>query len=188
MIQIVGGLPGSLDVLPGISGFKWEFAGFTGLAGNGANITVTLKRPYRYLLALARIAGYTGNNIARWQFNGDTGANYGAVASEPSDAAATSTINTNGILVGETAQTAARALQVMFAAKDAAGRIARVRGMGIDDTEVITTAVALTSHGGIWNNTTALFTSVTLNEGATGGNNLLTGSNVVVFGADTITA
>lgn len=166
---------------------SWQFLGFTELGANGANILVTLAVSKKFLRIYARIAGYSGNNIARWRFNGDTANNYSSVASEPADAVHTATINTSGILVGEVAQTTPRALLVVDVVKEATNRVGKVRGHGIDDSEAAGTAVAMTNHGGIWANTASLITSVTLNEGATGGNNLTTGSWVAVWGCDNAT-
>ena len=162
---------------------EWTFLGFTELGSDNANITVTLSVSKKFLRCYARVAGYSGSDTARWRFNGDTAANYGAVASEPADAAATSTINTAGILVGEAAQTTPRAILVADVVKEATGRVAKLRGHGIDDTESIGTALVLTNHGGLWNNTSSLITSVTLNGGSCGAS-LLTGSWVAVWGSD----
>ncbi len=185
MIQSILG-PGGIDVLPGFPAYKLEFAGFTELAADAAGVTVTFNQPYRYLIMIARIAGNAGaGGVPGWQFNGDTGNNYGGAATKPADGVATAQTSTNKIIVSESTAVTPRTLKVAFAAKDAAGRIGRLRGFGIDDTESIGTAIQLSEHGGIWANTTALFTSVTMNGGAT---SLLAGSNLLVYGINAITS
>jgi len=179
MLRVIGKV---LSILGGFPFMRFSIE-FKQLPSAATDIDIDLGHDCNFVFHCARVAGYSGASVARWRFGGaalDTGNNYGAVASEPNDATSTSTINTSGILVGETGQTTPRALLAAITVKERAADIAKTVGIGIDDSESIGTALLMTQHGGLWGNTANLIRHVGLNSGAAV--NLNAGSWVLAFG------
>lgn len=159
------------------------FLGRTQIGADAANITVSFTAMNGLFIIVGHIQGYSGGgDIARLRPNGDTTTtNYSSVSSEPSDAIATSTVNSAGLILGEAAQTAARSPVYCFVNKPSAGQIAFMRAVQGDGTITAGTAITMIDSCAVWTNTVDSISSFVLNGGA-GGNNLLSGSYLEVYG------
>jgi len=158
------------------------FLGRTQLGADAEDISVSFTAQDGVFLIIVHIAGCSGAGaIAKLRPNNDTGANYSSTASEPADAAATSTVNATGLILGEAAQTVARSPVVCWVNKPSSGQIAFLKAQGGDGSITPGTAITTINSVALWNNTVAQISSFTLNSG-TAGINLLSGSYVEVYG------
>lgn len=158
-----------------------EFLGRTQLGAAAENITVSFTARVGLFFLVAHIAGYSAASIARWRVNNDSGANYSTVAAEPANAAATATVNANGIILGETAQTVPRSPVHTIMHKPSATQIAFFSGLHGDGSEAKATALDAIYVAGLWDNVLDSVSSIVLNSG-TAGTNLLAGSYVEIYG------
>lgn len=151
-------------------------------AGGQATLTVAFTPGWQVFEVLARVAGYSGNDIARLQFNGDTGTNYAhrtSVSTSVTDVTGTSVA---GIPVATVGITAPRGLIWARIDKRLASLTGRVIGFTHSDAEAAAAAPLSYQFRGNWNNTAALISSISLNGGA-GGATLNAGSYLEVWGA-----
>jgi len=147
--------------------------------GSVAAITTPTFDACSYLMVLVRISGYSGNAIAQLQFNGDTGTTAYAYRVSNNNAAATTGVSgaAAGIKVSQTATTNPRAL-IQFWIGNVSGRAHGVQYQSSDLSESAATAPDMVVGSAIWTNT-ARITRITLDGG---GQNLLTGTDIAVFG------
>jgi hypothetical protein len=158
-----------------------EYLGLAALTADAPAVTLTFPFPVSLLEVWGFIQGYSGaGSIAQWQFNGDTGTTYADSIHASTSVTATTGVSRAGIRVATVAITAARALVTMRAQKRSSGVVAAVYGETNSNTLVATTAPLKYHFAGIWGNTTALFTSVTLDDG--GAVNLLNGTWIAAWG------
>lgn len=134
----------------------------------------------KFLRIDARIAGYSALSTARLRFNGDTGGNYSFSRSDGVAAVSTST-STNGIRVAQTDQTAPRYFSANVRNVSTQGKVVILEGAS--GSESAATAPTINHVRGVWGNTAAQITSVTLNSGS-GATNLLAGTEIWVWGSD----
>jgi hypothetical protein len=141
---------------------------------------VTLSSAKKWLRIEVRIAGSSNNsNTARLRFNGDTGTNY-TYARSDGVAAVTTGTTVDGIRVAQTTITGPRYFTANVRNVSAEGKVVILEGAS--GSESAATAPTINHVRGVWANTTAQITSVTLNSG--GSANLLSGTEISVWGSD----
>lgn len=155
--------------------------GRTQNAGSSATITVAFSPVWQVFEIIARVAGYSGADIARLQFNLDTGNNY-AFRNSVSTGADVTGAAVAGITVASVGITGVRGLIWARVDKRTSAIVARVIGHTHSDQEGSATAPLSYNFRGTWNNTTALISSVSLNGGA-GGATLNANSYLEVWGS-----
>jgi protein subunit release factor B len=150
--------------------------------GAQATITVDLPQGFQVFEIIARVAGYSGNDIARLQFNRDTGNNYASREWVSTSITNVATGAIAGIRCATVGITGPRGLIWARVEKRLSSLVARVIGHTHSDQEGSATAPLMYGFRGTWNNTSSLITSVSLNGGA-GGATLNAGSYLEVWGA-----
>lgn len=140
---------------------------------------MTLSSAKRWLRIEARIAAYSGGSIAKLRFNGDTGSNY-AFARSDGNANVTSAAPTDGIRVAQGAITASRYFTANVRNVSSQGKVVILEGLS--GSESAATVPTINHVRGVWDNTSAQITSVTLNSGS--GVNLLAGTEIWVWGSN----
>jgi hypothetical protein len=152
------------------------------LTSGNANITVNFTPRWQVFDIMARVAGYSGSDIARFRFNGDTGNNYAHRTWVSTSLTNTAVGGVAGIPVATVTITGPRGLIWARVDKRTTALTARIAGLTHSDQEGSATAPLMYGFMGTWNNTSALISSVTLNGGA-GGATLNTGSYLEVWGS-----
>jgi hypothetical protein len=166
------------DIKTFINGLS--FLGRTQLGGDAASITVSFTAMSGFWILVGHIQGYSGGGgIAGIRPNNDSGNNYTTVSSEPQDAAHTATTSTSRMILGETAQTAARSPLFVFVNKPSSSQPAWMATLQGDGSDATATALAMIQTAARWGNTASEISSFVL-EG--GGTNLLSGSYLEVYG------
>ncbi|MDQ2978974.1 MAG: hypothetical protein M3R62_07120 [Acidobacteriota bacterium] len=141
---------------------------------------MALSSAKKFLRIDARIAGYSASATARLRFNGDTGNNYSYARTDDDGGLNTGTAQ-SGIRVADTSITGPRYFTANVRNVSAQGKTVILEGAS--NSESAATAPTINHVRGVWGNTAAQITSVTLNSG-TGGVNLLAGTEIWVWGSD----
>jgi hypothetical protein len=152
------------------------------LTSNATDLTLQIPANLQVFEIVARVAGYTGADIARLRFNGDSGANYAWRCMVSTSVTNGTGAAVAGIQVATVGITGARGLIWARVEKRTTALTARVIMLCHSDNEGSATAPLNYWTCGNWNNTSALITSVGLN-GGTGGSSLLTGTYIECWGA-----
>ncbi len=166
---------GSLSNIEG-----WEFLGSTSLGANATSLGPLTIAARKHIMIIAHVVGYSGGSIAGFQFNGDTANNYSSSISD-GVTAPTNTTNTNYIRVAETNITGPRFVKAVV--RNVASTVKKLLGQGQSNSDAAGTAPTLNNIAGIWANTAAQITTVTLWSG-NAGINLLAGTEFAVWGRD----
>jgi hypothetical protein len=124
-----------------------------------------------------RIAGYDSSSIAKLRFNSDTGTNYSFARSDGVAAVTTGT-SQDGFRVAQTSITGPRYFIAHVRNVSAQAKVVILEGMS--GSESASTAPTINWVRGVWGNSSAQITSVTLNSGA----GLLSGTEIWVWGSD----
>ena len=138
---------------------------------------MNLSSAKKWLRIEARIAGYSSNSIARLRFNGDTGGNYSWSRSDGIAAVDTLT-GDSGIRVAQTSITGSRYFTASVRNVSNQGKVVILEGAS--NSESSGTAPTINHVRGVWGNTAAQITSVTLNSNS----NLTSGTEIWVWGSD----
>lgn len=169
-----------LGPLPG-----WVRLGSGIFVSAGASIGPITIPAYKFLYIMHIITGYSGADIAMFQFNGDTTiTNYGSWfmtkshATTPLNAQSASNAGTvAGIPVSGTTQTVGRVGQFLISNIAANRKVIDIRNANESTTS---TGPSLDEGWGEWLNTSAQITSISMK--LVGGNNLNAGSGFIVYG------
>lgn len=143
---------------------------------------MALSSAKKWLRIEARIAGCSAGcgGTARLRFNGDVATNYSYARSDEVAAVTTGT-SQSGIRMAQTVITGPR-----YFTADVRNVLAQAKVVileGASGSESAGTAPTINHARGVWGNTSAQITSVTLNSGG-GGDNLLAGTEIWVWGSD----
>jgi hypothetical protein len=134
----------------------------------------------KWLRIEARIAGNSGGtSTPKLRFNGDTGTNYSWARSDGVAAVTTGTAQ-DGIRVAQTTITGPRYFTANVRNVSAQAKVVIVEGAS--GSESAGTAPTINHARGVWGNTSAQITSVTLNSGSS--DLLLAGTEMWVWGSD----
>jgi hypothetical protein len=157
----------------------WKFLGAAEAGASVSDVTVALASTASIYLCVARIAGYSANNAARWNFNGQKTTTYSQSVGD-SSAAPTASTSTLGIGVATGLIQAVRSIVVLLVRKDTAAGAAGCIGWGFSATEAAATGGVANDTRGIWVGS-SLITQITLNRGP-GAGTLNSGTRVMVWG------
>jgi len=158
----------------------WTLLGTGSLGLDAFDLTVPLSSAKRWLRIDVRISGYTFAGVAKLRFNSDTGTNYSWARSDGVAAVSTNTLQ-DGIRVAVTAIAGSRYFAANVRNVSTQGKVVILEGSS--GSESAATAPTINHVRGVWGNTTAQITSVTLNSGSAT-NLLLSGTEIWVWGSD----
>jgi hypothetical protein len=158
---------------------NWRFLGNAVLGSAAATVAVTLLASLKHLRVEYYIAGYAGaGGIAMVQYNLDTGNNYNRTVSDNSGVP-TQTNATSGIRVANTTATTERFGE--FKVRNVSAQKKFTVGHGTTLGAPTATGPNQNDFSGWWTNVAGLITSIQLGNA---GVNLLTGSELIVWGRD----
>jgi hypothetical protein len=163
----------------------WEFLGSTAVATATPNTNTVTFTPRNTLMVQFVINGYSGNDIARFQFNGDTATNYNTRFLYSASGGTTWTnlqnLSATGIALGPVAIQRGRTGALFINNSLAIPKLIK-----IDTTEASTNAATAAPRialaQGQWQNTTAQISSMRMID--INGTNLTSGSGFAIYGKD----
>jgi len=165
----------------------WEFLGSTELVANAPTTATVTIASREMLMVQFVVTGYAGNDIASFQFNGDTGNNYssrflyaasGGVAWTNQENLSTNRIGTGPIAIGLGRAGTLNINNILVRNKVIAMNVTEA------GTNAATAAPRITLAQGMWFNTTAQITSLRMYDPT--GINLLVGTGFAVWGKNMI--
>ena len=135
--------------------------------------------PKKWLRIDVRIAGYSGSSTASLRFNGDTGSNY-SYARHDNNGPVNSGTSQTGIRVANSTITGPHYFTASVRNVSSQAKVVILQGAS--GSESASLAPTINDVRGVWGNSSAQITSVTLNNG--GAVNLLAGTEISVWGSD----
>jgi hypothetical protein len=163
----------------------WLLLGSATLTTASTDLTVTwgpLTR--RHLKVRLRAAGYSAATTPQLRFNGDVGTNY-AVRNwdETSKIATQALVSQTGVQLCQTATTGTQFYEVAIDNHPTQGKLLHSEGTEVANAAVATAApsYAMYAHG-LWANSLAQITSITVNSGSSA--TMTAGTDVFVYGSN----
>lgn len=132
-----------------------------------------------YLRVIVMLQGQATNNGIAWQFNSDTGNNY-ATRGASNDGATATITSTSSIVAPWTGSNSGSSQIHVIEISNYSGAIKAVRGHSTATDGTASTAPQTSDYSGIWNNTSAQITTITIF--GSGSTNFTTGDRIIVYG------
>lgn len=163
----------------------WEFLGSTAVATAAPNTDTVTFTPRNTLMVQFVINGYSGNDIARFQFNGDTATNYNTRFLYSASGGTTWTnlqnLSATGIALGPVAIQRPRTGALFINNSLAIPKLIKIETTEAS-TNAATAAPRIALAQGQWQNTTAQISSMRMID--INSTNLTSGSGFAIYGKD----